>query len=272
MEIIIDAILIRISMSVYPLFLFPLAIPSSPIHSFSARPHRQLMLRLMRCTRGKRLNNRLGAIAFPPPSTSSLCTLFYCPSLATPHFQPRLAPRAPPYWLMACVINVSIGVVHTVPHKHMRTHRHSHTDIRTHTHSHLYVYGFRYSLSQAQQNVHNCHQHRFGFLPAARECCLVSVANSLSPLCPSLPSSIGDSVLLCSAGVVVIRWMCHKSFSKSFVASCQLSLAMPRDIPLSSPPSSSACFVCFYLCLETDIFDWIRVRLLAFWLMRKFIV
>lgn len=30
------------------------------------------------------------------------------------------------------------------------------------------------------------------------------------------------SALLHSAGIVVIRWMCHKSFSKSFVASCQL--------------------------------------------------
>lgn len=90
LEIIIDAILIRVSLSVYPFpsFHFPLPIPSSAIHSFSARPHRQLMLRLMRCTRGKRLNNKLGVPTFlTPPSTAflhSLCFWFLPCSHALP--------------------------------------------------------------------------------------------------------------------------------------------------------------------------------------------
>lgn len=95
LEIIIDAILIRVSLSVHP---FPstslsLPIPSSAIHSFSARPHRQLMLRLMRCTRGKRLNNKLGVPTFPTlPCPALLYSLCFCfPPLAATPCPPRAA-------------------------------------------------------------------------------------------------------------------------------------------------------------------------------------
>lgn len=67
MEIIIDAILIRVSLPEYP----PISNPVFP-HTL-AQPHRQLMLRLMRCTRGKRLNNSRGFSLSSAPPRAAHC-------------------------------------------------------------------------------------------------------------------------------------------------------------------------------------------------------
>lgn len=95
---------------------------------------------------------------------------------------------------MACVINVSNGVVHTVPHKHMRT------QARAHTHS---------IQTGLPLQPHGWHNKTFTIvISIALAFCLVSVAASLhtSPPPPPPPLLFHLRACVCgSAGVVVIR-------------------------------------------------------------------